>query len=70
MGTNIDQVAEVVGDRIGKDAAYWLNSGKLRNELGWRDRISLEEGIDETIAWIDRYLPALEQLPQSYIHKP
>lgn len=70
MGTTIDQVAEVVGDRIGKDAAYWLNSSKLREELGWRDRISLEKGIDETIEWIDRYLPALEQLPQSYIHKP
>ena len=70
MGTSIDQVAEVVGERAGKDAAYWLNSGKLRGELGWRDQVSLEEGIDQTIAWIDRNLAALEALPQSYIHKP
>ena len=70
MGTTLDQVAEVVGERVGKDAAYWLNSTKLRDELGWRDQVSLEQGIDETIAWIDRNLPALETLPQSYIHKP
>jgi dTDP-glucose 4,6-dehydratase len=70
MGTTIDQVTEIVGERAGKDAAYWLNSSKLRDELGWRDQISLEQGIDETIAWIDRNLPALETLPQSYIHKP
>lgn len=70
MGTTIDAVAEVVGERVGKDAAYWLNSSKLRGELGWRDQVSLEQGIDETIAWIDRNLPALEKLPQSYIHRP
>jgi dTDP-glucose 4,6-dehydratase len=70
MGTTIDEVAEIVGERVGKDAAYRLNSDKLRGELGWRDHVSLEQGIDETIAWIDRNLPALENLPQSYIHRP
>lgn len=70
MGTTIDQVAEVVGERAGKDAAYWLDSSKVRNELGWRDQVSLERGIEETIAWVDRNLPVLEALPQAYIHKP
>ncbi len=70
MGTTIDQVAEVVGERAGKDAAYWLNSDKLRGELGWRDQVSLEQGIDQTIAWVDQNLTALQALPQSYIHKP
>jgi dTDP-glucose 4,6-dehydratase len=70
MGTNLADVAEVVGERPGKDAAYWLNSSKLRSELGWTDRISLEQGIDETIAWVDRNLETLRSLPQSYIHKP
>lgn len=69
MGANLDDVAEVVGERVGKDAAYWLNSGKLRGELGWRDRIALEQGIDETIAWVDRHLETLKTLPQSYVHK-
>lgn len=70
MGTTLDQVAEIVGERVGKDAAYRLNSDKLRGELGWRDQVSLEQGIDETIAWVDRNLAVLKALPQTYIHKP
>ena len=46
-------------ERLGKDAAYRLDSGKLRNELGWSDAVSLESGIAETAAWVDRHLDAL-----------
>jgi dTDP-glucose 4,6-dehydratase len=33
-------------DRLGKDQAYLLNSDKLR-AMGWKDTISLEEGLKE-----------------------
>jgi dTDP-glucose 4,6-dehydratase len=46
-----------------------LDSFKLRSELGWRDRISLAEGIDETINWAKRFNSALSELPLKYIHK-
>ena len=69
MGARFDDVVEVVGERLGKDAAYRLDSSKLRRELGWRDRISLEDGISETVGWVDRYLADLQQQPLSYIHK-
>lgn len=49
----IRQVVEMIGceiedvdDRLGKDYAYKLNSDKLR-EMGWKDTISLEEGLKE-----------------------
>ena len=70
MSVAFEDVVEVVGDRLGKDAAYRLDSSKIRRELGWKDEISLEEGIAETISWVDRYLPDLQRLPSSYIHKP
>lgn len=70
LGVSFDDVVEVVGERLGKDAAYRLDSSKLRRELGWTDEISLEDGIDETVSWIDRYLDDLATLPSSYIHKP
>ena len=69
LGARFEDSVEIVGERLGKDAAYQLNSSKLR-ALGWRDHISLEQGIDETIAWVDRYFDALVRLPSSYIHKP
>jgi len=70
LGVRFDDVVEVVGDRLGKDAAYRLESSKLRAELGWTDKVSLEEGIAETATWVDRNLDDLAKLPASYIHKP
>jgi dTDP-D-glucose 4,6-dehydratase len=70
MGVAFDDVAEIVGDRLGKDAAYRLDSGKIHRELGWRDTVSLEDGIGETIDWIDAHLDELARMPLSYIHKP
>jgi dTDP-glucose 4,6-dehydratase len=70
LGVRFGDVVEIVGDRLGKDAAYRLDSDKLRSELGWTDEMSLEEGIAETAAWVDRNLDDLARLPSSYIHKP
>lgn len=39
-------------DRIGKDKYYMLNSNALRKNLKWKDKISLNKGIDETKDWI------------------
>lgn len=69
MGAAFNDVVEVVGERLGKDATYSLNSEKLRSRLGWKDAISLEQGIDESIAWVDRWLDDLRNLPSDYIHK-
>jgi dTDP-glucose 4,6-dehydratase len=69
MDRSFDELAEVVGDRLGKDQAYLLDSGKIRAELGWRDIISLADGLKGTLAWIDENLATLRSLPADYIHK-
>ena len=70
LGVEFSQTVEVVGDRPGKDAAYLLDSQKARRALGWSDAVSLDEGIDQTIGWIDENLDQLKQQPLDYIHKP
>jgi dTDP-glucose 4,6-dehydratase len=70
MGTRFEDCVEVVGERPGKDAAYLLDSSKIRSQLGWQDHIPLEQGIEETIAWAERWLGELKQLPFDYVHKP
>jgi dTDP-glucose 4,6-dehydratase len=65
-----EDCVEMAPDRIGKDSAYWLNSQKLRKTLGWTDKISLEEGIQQTVAWARDNLEILAKQPQNYIHKP
>lgn len=69
MGVRFEDCIEEVGERLGKDAAYRLDSRKLRETLGWQDRISLEEGIDETIHWVDHWIADLQQMPFDYAHK-
>lgn len=69
--TNVafSDLSEVSEDRLGKDQAYLLDSTKLRTELGWGDKVSLETGLKETLFWIDSNLEILKQLPADYIHK-
>ncbi|MCL4786615.1 MAG: GDP-mannose 4,6-dehydratase [Verrucomicrobia bacterium] len=70
LSVKFDDVVEVVGDRPGKDAAYLLDSTKARTTLGWKDVVSLDQGIDEVIAWITNNLGELKKQPFDYIHKP
>ena len=69
METELEEVVDIVDDRPGKDAAYLLDSTKIREQLGWRDVVTLEQGIDEVRAWIDANLAQLEQQVDRYIHK-
>ena len=70
LNKNFSACVEIVGERLGKDSAYWLDSSKLRENLGWHDQISLENGIDQTIKWIETNLLALLDQPLHYTHKP
>lgn len=70
LHAKFEDSVEIVGERLGKDAAYRLDSGKLRRQLGWTDSISLENGLDETIAWVNRFFEDLKAQPMQYIHKP
>ncbi len=70
MKARFDACVEVVGERLGKDAAYRLNSDKIRGRLGWRDQVSLEQGIDQTIAWVERWFDDLKRQPFDYVHRP
>jgi len=40
-----------VKDRPGHDRRYAINCDKIKGELGWRQTVSFETGLDATIAW-------------------
>jgi dTDP-glucose 4,6-dehydratase len=40
-----------VKDRPGHDLRYAIDARKITTELGWRPRVSFEEGLELTIAW-------------------
>lgn len=70
LSVPFESSVEVVGERLGKDAVYMLDSTKLRAQLGWQDGINLEQGLDECIAWVKTNLDALKHEPFEYVHKP
>ncbi len=70
MGVRFEDAVEVVGERPGKDAAYLLDSTKVRNALGWSDQITLDAGLAEVISWVKDNLQEIQRQPLDYIHKP
>jgi len=69
LGVDFEERVQVADERLGKDSAYLLDSSKARSELGWQDRIGLEQGIEETIGWVQGNLDVLLQQPCDYQHK-
>jgi len=45
-----DQIT-FVADRPGHDARYAIDPTRIRSELGWRPSVTLEEGLERTVAW-------------------
>lgn len=70
MNVDFNDCVEVGPERPGKDAAYILDSAKARDTLGWTDNVTLEQGVEECIKWIDDNLDELREQPLGYIHKP
>ena len=42
---------EFVTDRPGHDARYAIDPGRMRDELGWRPSVTLEQGLERTVDW-------------------
>ena len=45
-----DQIAFVT-DRPGHDARYAIDPSRIRDELGWRPSVTIEEGMEKTVEW-------------------
>jgi dTDP-glucose 4,6-dehydratase len=69
MDHSFEALCEVSEDRLGKDSAYWLDATKLKTSLSWQDNISLEQGLERTIAWVKNNFDSLALQPSDYIHK-
>ncbi len=68
-GAEFDQLVQSSQERLGKDQSYLLESSAMRQVHDWSDEVSLEEGLQETLEWVDKNLATLEKMPWTYQHK-
>ena len=52
LNKKFEDSVHITEGRVGEDKQYWLNSNKLLKDTGWKPKISLEEGIAETVNWV------------------
>jgi dTDP-glucose 4,6-dehydratase len=46
-----DRLIRFVADRPGHDQRYAIDFSKLRDELGWAPRMTLDDGLRQTVRW-------------------
>ena len=49
-GSYADQISYVT-DRPGHDARYAIDPSRIREELGWRPSVTVEQGLEKTVQW-------------------
>lgn len=69
LDVEVEELVEQVPERPGKDFAYQLSSEKIRTELSWSDKTTLQAGLADTLAWVKSNLDTLKVLPTTYEHK-
>ena len=56
-------------DRIGKDEFYKLSSKKIIKNLKWKPTITLDDGINDVVEWIQKNYKFLAKKKLTYQHK-
>lgn len=50
-GSSYRDLITFVADRPGHDARYAIDPSRIREELGWRPSVTVEEGLERTVQW-------------------
>jgi dTDP-glucose 4,6-dehydratase len=69
LDARFEDSVEVVGARLGQDAAYLLDSTRARTRLGWAPRRTVEDAIADTARWLRKDLARLRVFPAEYVHQ-
>ncbi len=50
-----ESMADITPPRKGEDGCYWLDSSKLKQDTGWQQSVTLNDGLLEMLAWVNKY---------------
>ncbi|HVA45087.1 MAG TPA: GDP-mannose 4,6-dehydratase [Pirellulales bacterium] len=57
-----------VGERLGQDAAYVIDSTRARQELGWHPQVDLDQGLRDVVSWVKQNFQEICGEPLEYRH--
>lgn len=66
MDIPFENLCEITEGRSGEDARYWLDSSRIKDDLGWEPKITMEEGVEEMVEWGKKYFDFLKHEAQEY----
>ncbi len=69
LETDFASATRDVGERLGQDAAYVIDSTKARDAFGWRPQIGLAAGIDRVVGWVNEAWSEILERPLTYVHR-
>jgi dTDP-glucose 4,6-dehydratase len=68
-GTPFGELVDEGPARPGHDNTYMLDSSLIRADFGWKPIMTLDEGLQNTLAWVDNNVGKLSTATEAYIHK-
>jgi len=68
-GKNFNEVTENIGERVGQDKVYIIDSSKARKKLEWKPIIDLDRGLEQCVEWVNKNWEVVKTLPLKYIHQ-
>ena len=61
-GKDFNACTKVGPERLGQDKAYVIDSTKAFQEFGWKPQITLDQGIQGVIGWVDEEWDRIEHV--------
>lgn len=69
MGYRYGEAVNIIEENFGQDSSYFLDASKAKKEFGWQQTVSFEDGVSDTIDWIEKNWDFIGKQPLEYIHK-
>ena len=68
-GHEYESSINLIDENFGQDSCYSMDASKAKNELGWRQQVAFENGLQETIGWIEDNWDFISNQQLEYVHK-
>lgn len=69
MNVDFNKAIKLVEENYGQDQIYNLDSNKIRKSINWSENYKLEDGIRETISWVESNWSKIIKMSHNYEHK-